>query len=80
MPPSVARGRELYEAHIRSQVEATHHGEFVVIDTRTGEYESDADQLAATDRALQRFGSGQYLYKVRVGYRGGGRLGGGRLV
>ena len=80
MPPNVVRGREIYETQIRPHLEATHHGAFVVINTQTGEYEMDTDQLAATDRALQRFGRGEDLYKVRVGYRGVVRLGGGRLV
>lgn len=79
MPPNVSRGRELYETQIRPQVETMHHGDFLVIDTLTGEYEIDADEVAATKRAKQRFGTGDNLYTMRVGFRGVARLGGGRL-
>ena len=34
-----ARGEALYEQQIRTQVEATHQGEFVVVDIETGDYE-----------------------------------------
>src|SRR5262247_441432 len=38
-----ARGEALYEQRIRPHVEATHQGQFVVVDIETGDYEVDAD-------------------------------------
>jgi hypothetical protein len=49
-----ARGEALYEQQIRAQVEATHQGEFVVVDIETGDYEIDPDDLVATKRALAK--------------------------
>lgn len=69
------RGEGLYEQHIRSQVEADHQGEFVVVDIETGEYEIDKDDLAATKRALAKRPEA-VLYGVRIGYPTAYRLGG----
>jgi len=72
-----ARGEALYEQRIRAQVEAAHRGEFVVVDIETGDYEIDADDLAATKRALAKRPDA-VLYGVRIGsptaYRLGGRF------
>ena len=73
------RGREIYETQIRPQVEADHHGEFLVINTQTGEYELAPEEDIVTENAFQRFGDGENFYTVRVGYRAVARLGGGRL-
>ena len=70
-----ARGEALYEQRIRLYVEATHQGNFVVIDIETGDYEIDADDLAATKRALAKRPDA-VLYGLRIGYPTAYRLGG----
>ena len=52
----VRRGQDIYEREIRPKVEAGNQGKFLVINTETGEYEMDADDLAAAKRAKARFG------------------------
>ena len=71
----VARGREWYEREIRAQVEPQHNGEFLVINVETGEYELDADDVAASKRAKSRFPDAP-LFAMRVGHRAAYRLGG----
>jgi hypothetical protein len=70
-----ARGEAIYEQQIRAEVEAEHKGQFVVIDIETGEYEIDADDLAATKRALAKRPNA-VLYGLRIGYPAAYRLGG----
>lgn len=75
-PDEVARrGEALYERKIRASVEAGHDDEFVIIDIETGDYEVDADDLAATDRMLARRPNA-ILYGLRVGHATAHRLGG----
>ena len=69
-----ARGEALYEQRIRPHVEATHQGKFVVVDIETGDYEIDADDLAATKRALAKRPDA-VLYGVRIGSPTAYRLG-----
>jgi hypothetical protein len=71
----VKRGRALYDNEIRPQVEATNKGKFLVINVETGDYEMDADDVAAAKRAKTRFGDAP-LFSMRVGYPGAYRLGG----
>lgn len=70
----VQRGDELYESVVRSQVEPEHHGEYVVIDIETGEFEVDADELVASDRLLARR-PGAQLWLRQVGSRYARRFG-----
>lgn len=70
-----ARGESIYEQQIRAEVEAEHRGKFVVIDLETSEYEIDADDLAATKRALAKRPNA-VLYGLRIGYPAAYRLGG----
>ncbi len=70
-----ARGEAIYEQQIRGKIEAEHKGKFVVIDIETGAYEIDADDLAATKRALAKR-PGAVLYGLRIGYPAAYRLGG----
>jgi hypothetical protein len=70
----VQLGREIYEREIRSQVEASHDGEFVVVDVTTGAWEVDEDDVAASDRVLAK-NSEAVLYFARVGRRAAYRLG-----
>jgi hypothetical protein len=74
-----ARGETIYEQQIRAKVEATHKGQFVVIDIETGDYEIDADDLAATKRALAKRPAA-VLYGLRIGYPAAYRLGGRFMV
>ncbi|CAN5545429.1 MAG: hypothetical protein M3494_02920 [Actinomycetota bacterium] len=69
------RGKEIYERRIRRDVEGEHRGEFVVVDITTGSYELDADDLAASDRALAK-NPDAVLYGLRIGDRAAYRIGG----
>lgn len=51
----VQRGQAVYNETIRPQVEAGNKGKFLVINVETGEYEMDADDVAAAKRASARF-------------------------
>ena len=68
------RGQALYERTIRAQVEPEHKGKLLVRNLETGEYEMDADDTAALDRAKARFGRAQ-TFTLRVGYPTAYRLG-----
>lgn len=69
------RGQALYESRIRPHVERDHFGKFLVLDIDSGEYEIDADHLAASDRAAAKHPDAP-LFAIRIGYRAGGRIGG----
>jgi hypothetical protein len=71
----VERGQALYDQTIREKVEPSHHGEFLVVDIETGEFEIDASELAALERAQAKH-PGAALYLMRVGYRAAHRIGG----
>jgi hypothetical protein len=71
----VERGQALYDQQIRQEVEPEHYGEFLVLDIETGEYEMDADSLAALQRAAARRPD-PALYLLRVGYPTAVKLGG----
>jgi hypothetical protein len=73
-----ALGTRIYEQHLRHVLEPAQIGKYVVIDVETGEYEVDADRLAASDRAAAKR-PGAPLYAARIGYRTIGRIGG-RMV
>jgi hypothetical protein len=70
----VERGRAIYEDRIRRLVEREHTGKFLVLDIVTGEYEIDADHLAASDRAAMKHPDG-LLYATRIGFDAVGRIG-----
>ncbi len=72
------RGRSLYESKLRSQLEPNHSGEFLVLNVDTGEYEIDADDVAASRRARIRFADAP-LITLRIGHATAFRLGGHRL-
>jgi hypothetical protein len=44
------RGDEIYERDIRPIVEMGNEGKYVAIDIESGEYEMDADEIAASER------------------------------
>jgi predicted aspartyl protease len=52
----VARGKAIYEQRLRAQLEPQNVGKFLVIDIETGDYEMDADDLAASLRAARKAG------------------------
>ena len=70
----VRRGREIYEREVRTAVEDSHDGEFVVVDVTTGAWEVDEDDVAASDRVLAR-NPDAMLYFARVGRPAAYRLG-----
>jgi hypothetical protein len=61
------RGQEYYERHLRAQLEPAHHGMFVAIDVRSGDYFLGATDQEALTLATQRR-PGEALYLARVGY------------
>lgn len=70
------RGDEIYERDIHPRLEADDAGKFVLTDIETGDYEIDADELAASDRLLARNPDAQvWLRRVgsRYAYRFGSR-------
>jgi hypothetical protein len=73
------RGQALYEQQIRARVDPSHQGKFLVLDIETGEYEIDASELAALQRAKAKNPTAA-LYILRIGFPTAYRLGGRSLV
>ena len=73
-----ARGRDIYEKRLKSQLEPENIGKYVVIDIETGDYEMDADGEAASIRARDKRPGGA-RYGMRIGHRAWGRIGGGSV-
>jgi hypothetical protein len=61
------RGDEIYERVVAPRVSPEDKGKFVVIDIETGDFEVDRDELAASDRLLDRNPEAQ-LWLRRVGF------------
>ncbi|HTE20384.1 MAG TPA: hypothetical protein VK689_18625 [Armatimonadota bacterium] len=74
----VRRGHVLYEQEIRHRVETENCGKYLIINVATGDYEMDADHLAASDRAAGKYPNAP-LFAMRIGYRTLGRIGARRL-
>jgi hypothetical protein len=70
----VQRGQVLYDQRIRAQVEARHQGKFLVLDIETGDYEIDADDVIAVQRAKTKHPDAAF-YIVRIGSPTAYRLG-----
>ncbi|MGE0132099.1 MAG: hypothetical protein AB7U82_28795 [Blastocatellales bacterium] len=68
------RGDEIYERDIRPIVENGNEGKYVVIDIESGEYEMDADEIAASDRLLVRKPDAQ-IWLVQIGAPSARRFG-----
>jgi hypothetical protein len=68
------RGHQIYDAQIRSQVEADHHGEIVAIDVLTGDFAIAIDSLTAAKQVLENHPNAQ-IFCIRIGYRAVHRLG-----
>lgn len=73
-----AQGEAIYREQIRSVVETTERGKFVIIDIETGDYEIDTKDATATLKLLERRPDA-VTYAVRIGYRAAYRIGGRRL-
>ncbi len=71
----VSRGKSIYENQLRQHVEAGNFGKYLLINTETGEYVMDKDQLAASGRAQATF-PGAPIFGMRIGLPTGGRIGG----
>ncbi|MDE2868564.1 MAG: hypothetical protein OXR64_00325 [Chloroflexota bacterium] len=74
-----SRGKELYVTRIRELTRATAKGDFVVIDIRSGDFEVDSDDLAATMRLMERRPDA-ITWAERVGYPAAYNLQGGILA
>ena len=73
----VQHGEERYEQEIRGKIdEESNKGKVLVIDIETGEYEIDADGLAAARRARAKHPDAA-LYAKRIGYPAYAKIGGG---
>jgi hypothetical protein len=60
-------GRRIYDREIRQKVEKKHRGKFLFVDIDSGDYEFDADQVAAGERLRKRHPD-SLLYMVRIGH------------
>jgi len=70
----VARGKEIYERQLKSQLEPQHIGKYLIIDIETGEYEMDEDDLKAVFRAYQKNPAGA-RFEMQIGYATSGTIG-----
>jgi hypothetical protein len=68
------RAEEYYDRVLRAKLEPEHKGEYLFLDVDSGDYELDADQLAAMRRARAKH-PGTIFYIMRVGYRAVDRIG-----
>jgi hypothetical protein len=62
------RGNEIYESHVRSQVEVGNHGKIVAIDIETGAFEVGEDIVTASDHLLAHLPDAQTWF-IRIGHR-----------
>lgn len=68
-PEEFARRAEDYYARaLRAKLEPQHVGKYLVLDVDTGDYELDADEVAALQRAEAKHPD-RIFYILRVGYR-----------
>ncbi|MEO1444971.1 MAG: hypothetical protein AAFV46_01800 [Cyanobacteria bacterium J06635_11] len=68
------RGKEIYESHVRAQVEDGNYGKIVAIDIETKAFEVADDSLTAAKRLLRRYPDAQIL-GIRIGHRAVHRFG-----
>ena len=63
-------GDEIYERHIRSQVEADHHGEYIAIDVDSGCWGLGANLLEAREQLDRQRDDpdSRNVFGLRVGY------------
>jgi hypothetical protein len=72
------RGEEIYERELRERVEPGNRGRFLVLDVQSGTYELGDDDLAATQRLLDRIPEA-VPYGIRIGHPAAYRIGGGAM-
>lgn len=68
-----ALAEAFYETELLPKLLATSKGKILVLDIESGDYEIDADLLAASDR-LQARRPGAFEYTFRIGYPAVGKL------
>ena len=68
------RGREIYEANIRADVEPEHEGRFLAVDVESGQYALADEELEAFAQVREKAPEGT-LFLIRVGYRAAHRIG-----
>jgi hypothetical protein len=68
------KGQDYYDRFLRDRLEPDHNGKYLALDVETGEYEMDADEMAAIDRARARLPESP-LYILRIGYPTADRIG-----
>ena len=73
------KGNEIYELHVRPEVEAENKGKVVAIDIDSGTYELAENAMVASKKLLKKKPEAQ-IWRVRVGHRGVHRFGLGRLL
>jgi hypothetical protein len=61
------RGDAIYDRAVRPVVKKSDKGKFVAIDIESGEFEIDADEMAACDRLEARIPDPQ-IWLMRVGF------------
>ena len=69
------RGEELYDQHIRAQVEPQHTGEYLALDVGSGDYEIGPSYALLTQRLRARHPNAA-VYILRIGYPVAARIGG----
>ncbi len=68
------RAEEYYDRVLRPKLEPGHEGEYLFLDVDSGDYELDADELAAMRRAREKHPR-TIFYIMRVGYPAVDRIG-----
>lgn len=68
-------GEEIFARDIRPCLDSSSHGQYVVLDVETGQFEIDSDDLTATKKLLTRLPQAK-TYGVRIGYAAAYRLSG----
>lgn len=68
------RAAEIYEGGVRQKVEASHKGDYLVLNLETGEYVLSKDWLEASDEAEKKFPDAP-RFLIRVGYSAAVRIG-----
>ena len=68
----------IYDAELRHKVEPQENGKYLSLDVVSGDYEVDADDIAAGNRLLGRQPNAR-MFTFRIGYPTMGRFGGPRL-
>ena len=69
-----ARGNKIYNEKIRSKVEGSHYGDFVIIDIDSGDFELDPQDIEASVRLKNRRPCA-VMFGLRVGFSAAYRFG-----